>query len=436
MNVLLALGAVAQSVVLITSGIQGGAKSGTGFAISQTAASTRILTAAHVVDGATGPLVFVGGPHGQRFKANVLRVDPIRDIALIEIPYRGVPPVSLSDQSPVAGTEVQVSGYPTLAEHPGAGPTASPSPLPLASLTLTTTAGKADGEAEEGESLLLDIALTHGDSGAPVAASDNRVVGMVLGLAGGFGVERWMTGDGLALSLDAINAFLAQTSSPSPPPKPSGIAAVKPDKADAVLTASLPQLAASAGFGMVDASHRDPCDNAAGQPVADVVVDEANEDSVLTLYVTDCSGALFYHDAWTTTPTDLQNVLRLIDRSFLGYIDTHRAEWSALLAYGVAVDPASNPYLGLMSIERNPFGQLSVTHVFNGGPAASAGMRPGDAIVKIDGRPTRALREPLIARLLNQPEVTLTAIRDQKQFTVRLKLRRFSDLTAHGPIPR
>jgi len=437
MNVILALGFVAQSVVLITSGIQGGAKSGTGFAVSQTATTTRILTAAHVVDGATAPLVFVGGPHGQRFKATILRVDPIRDIALLEIQYHGLAPVALSDRTPVAGTAVQVSGYPTLAERPGAGPTASPSPLPLVLLALTTTVGKTDGEAEEGESLLLDIPLTHGDSGAPVVtASDQHVVGMVLGLAGGYGVERWMTGDGLGLSVDAIAAFLAQTSAPSPPPKPSGVAAVTDKTDSAELTSSMPQFATSAGFGMVESNHGDPCVNAAGRPIANVVVEETSDASVLTLDVTDCSGEQFYHDTWRNSPTEPLNVIRLIDRSFLGYIDTHRAEWSTLLAYGVAVDPAKNPYLGLMSVERNPFGQLTVAHVFHGGPADVAGLRAGDAILKIDGRPTRTLAGPFIARLLDQPAVTLTASRDEREFTVRLKLLRFSELTAHGPIPR
>jgi len=76
-----------------------------------------------------------------------------------------------------------------------------------------------------------------------------------------------------------------------------------------------------------------------------------------------------------------------------------------------------------------------VTHVFAGGPADLAGLQANDAILKIDGRPTRALADPFVARLLNQPSVTLLATRDEREFTARLKLRRFSDIISAGPVP-
>jgi len=143
---------------------------------------------------------------------------------------------------------------------------------------------------------------------------------------------------------------------------------------------------------------------------------------------------VFYRDGMVSA-FGVHDLVRLVGRTFLGYIDTHPAQWSSLLKYGIAVDPNQNPYMALMSVGRNPFTQLIVTHVFRGGPADLAGLQPNDAILKIDGRPTRALADPFVTRLLDQPSVTLLVSRNEKEITVKLKLRRYSDIIATGPVP-
>jgi S1-C subfamily serine protease len=437
MNLILAAASIAQSVVLIAASTQGGSKTGSGFAISSTASTTRILTAAHVIDGTTAPLVFVGGPRGDHYPATVLETDRLRDIALLEIQYRGIPTATLDGALPVSGIAVEAFGYPTLAAPPGNDPQATPQPLPLSQMQLVTVSAKVDGVAEEGESILLDQSLTHGDSGGPIVdATTGKIEGMVLGLAAGYGVAHWMTGDGLGISTAAINAFLAQSGPAATPAAPAYNVAFAPTR-NTDIANSWPQLASSAGFAVAPArKDGGMCTNAAGAATANAVIQERAEEGVFAFIVRDCSGAVYYQDYIDADPGALPNACRLLGRAFLGYVDNHRAEWQTLLKYGIAVDPKQNPYLALMSVGRNPFGQLIVTHIFRDGPADRAGLNEGDAIVKIDGRPTRALADLYISRLLDQPSVTLTVDRDEKESTVKLTLRRFADLTANGPIPR
>src|SRR5689334_18557061 len=174
MNSFAAFASVVQSIVLIATSTQGGAKTGTGFAVSTSSTQTQIVTAAHVVEGSSSPIVFVGGPRGKRYSATILRSDRLRDIALLQIALGNSATVTFGDaQAPASGTAIEVNGFPTFLEPANAAgsavPSASPSPLPLLDLHLITVEGKVDGEAEQGESVLLDIPITHGDSGAPIS---------------------------------------------------------------------------------------------------------------------------------------------------------------------------------------------------------------------------------------------------------------------------
>lgn len=439
MNLLLAAASIAQSVVLIAASTQGGSKTGSGFAVLSTASTTRILTAAHVVDGTAAPLVFVGGPRGDHYPATVLQTDKLRDIALLEIQKTGIPTLTLDDTAPVPGTPVQALGYPTFASTPPNDPKATPQPLPLAQMQLVTVQAKVDGVAEEGESVLLDASLTHGDSGGPIIdAANGKVEGMVLGLGAGYGVAQFLINDGLGVSASGIQAFLAN-SGPAAAPTPPGFAVAFVPNKDANINGSWTQLATSGGFtiaGTAPGAGANACVSASGTPLANAVIREHVEEGLFIIGIRDCSGELFYDDYVGVDPDAVTDACRLVGRSFLGYIDTHRAQWESLLKYGIAVDPKSNPYLALMSVGRNPFGQLVVTHIFRDGPADRAGLRLGDAIVKIDGRPTHALADLYISRLLDQPSVTLTVDREEKESTIKLTLLRFAALVANGPIPR
>ena len=433
-----AAAAVAQSIVLVATFTHDGIKSGTGWVVESTPTLTQILTAEHVVDGGDSTTVYVGGPHGAHYNATILRVDSLRDAALLEIQIGNIPALQLADPgTPTSGTSVEVLGYPTMREVTTQQQSTKVEDLPLLGLQMVTVAGKVDGEAEEAESILLSVAVTHGDSGAPVIDTTNRVVGMVRGLAGGYGMERWMSGDGIGLSVDGIQGFMHPLA-PVPLPSAPAFHVEIGSQAPAGLSDALSDVAASAGFSIDDSAPNAECVDASGKPIANaVLVVTAQSPTDSTIDVNDCSGENFFHDeAETGGEAASADVARFLGRELLGFADSHRAEWDSLLRFGVAADPARNPYLPLMSVKRNPFGQLMVAHTFRGGPSDLAGVQESDAIVKIDGRPTHGLADQFVARLLNQPEVTLLLERREKQITVRLNLQRFVELTKHGPVPR
>ncbi len=63
-----------------------------------------------------------------------------------------------------------------------------------------------------------------------------------------------------------------------------------------------------------------------------------------------------------------------------------------------------------------------ITDVVSGGPAASAGVKPGDVLVAVNGKPVANSSAVLntIAVLRPGDEAALTLIRDQSELTVRV----------------
>lgn len=78
-------------------------------------------------------------------------------------------------------------------------------------------------------------------------------------------------------------------------------------------------------------------------------------------------------------------------------------------------------------------GALHVVHVFAGGPAAEAGLRPGDTVVAIDGAPAPPEAADADARLRGRGQVTLTLARDGGTVTATLARRWFLPLL---PLPQ
>jgi hypothetical protein len=316
--------------------------------------------------------------------------------------------------------------------------------MELGDLKLTTATGKIDGEIEEDESLLFNVPVTHGDSGAPIVdEATGAVTAFVIGaMAAHSSSESYSMGDGFGLSVVGIHGFL-NTSLPSPAQAPPAYHVAMHATSLSDIAASWHNLGTSGGFiPDTTTANGNPCIDAHGNAVENAAIDEETQSGSAGIYdvsidVTDCSGALFYHYDLSPGPDEtVADLARNIGRTFLGYIDTHEAQWATLLKFGIGVDPAKNPYLSLMSVERNPFHQLVVAHVFHGGPADLAGVAPGDAVLKIDGRPTQDLADQFLANLFNQPEITLLLSRRDQAFSVKLHLRRFAQVVASGPVPR
>lgn len=107
-----------------------------------------------------------------------------------------------------------------------------------------------------------------------------------------------------------------------------------------------------------------------------------------------------------------------------GHVST---PWLALI--GQNVDPRTARYLRMPAAEG-----LLVTEVFKGGPAAGAGIRPGDVILELSGN-TVTDRDKFLSLLRNhQPHapVTVRIWRDGSERTLTMKTADFDDSTAES----
>src|SRR5579862_9233938 len=164
----------ASAVALVVALTPQGARTGTAFAVSSDSNTTRLLTAYHVIDGASKIVLF--SPFGEQHTATVIARDRVRDAALLSIDEGDAPTLSLEiPPQDVPGGNVSIIGY------PGQRPVGVMNDdIDLRGSTLpTTSTGTLRGMFQTGESIVFEANVAHGDSGAPVIdASTGKVIGM------------------------------------------------------------------------------------------------------------------------------------------------------------------------------------------------------------------------------------------------------------------
>jgi len=135
--------------------------SGTGFVVH---ADGYLLTCFHVVKGAKRVQVTVGGAS---YDAAVLSTDEARDLALLQIPAKGLTALPLANSNAVeVGQEVRACGYP-LAGMLGAD----------LKVTRGTIAGVSVKEAQR--IFQIDAAVNPGNSGGPLVNESGEAVGVI-----------------------------------------------------------------------------------------------------------------------------------------------------------------------------------------------------------------------------------------------------------------
>ncbi|MHB8927839.1 MAG: trypsin-like peptidase domain-containing protein [Bacillota bacterium] len=139
---------------------------GSGF----TVAPGRVVTAWHVLAemvNSGGPFAISVATKGQGSRpATILAHDERLDIALLSVPSMpgAYPVLKVASQPPEVGERVAVVSSPLVAKW-------------------VLTVGYVSGEgSEQPGTMLLDVALAHGSSGAPVLDEQGEVVGMAVGL--------------------------------------------------------------------------------------------------------------------------------------------------------------------------------------------------------------------------------------------------------------
>ena len=99
-------------------------------------------------------------------------------------------------------------------------------------------------------------------------------------------------------------------------------------------------------------------------------------------------------------PIDDRTLMQSAVRALLADLDPHSAYLPATSASALA-DEVQGMYDGIgVEVEVRPDRSLKVIGAIDGGPAHKAGLRTGDVIVAIDGRPAGSLREPDPSRAL------------------------------------
>jgi serine protease Do len=133
---------------------------GTGFVVN---ADGYLLTCFHVVKGAAKVRVSVGG---KSYDAAVLSTDEKRDLALLQIPAKGLTPLPLANSNAVeVGQEVRAFGFP-LASALGED----------LKVTRGTVAGVSMREALK--VIQIDAAVNPGNSGGPLVNMAGEVIGI------------------------------------------------------------------------------------------------------------------------------------------------------------------------------------------------------------------------------------------------------------------
>jgi S1-C subfamily serine protease len=167
--------------------------SGTGFAVE----SSHFVTNAHVVAGSTRVWVSFNGSL-DRYRGEVVAIDPQLDVAVIDVPDLSVLPLTLATSLPLRGAPAAGLGF------TGGGPERL---IPaVVSRTLSALGRDIYGNAITTRDVIeIRASVAPGDSGGPLILQDGTVGGVT------FSQSRDQAGIGYALSPTAVQASIASS---------------------------------------------------------------------------------------------------------------------------------------------------------------------------------------------------------------------------------
>lgn len=192
-NVKAVLEAVQEAVVIVKVTVDGDEDGGSGFIVTP---EGRIVTNAHVVDDADRVDVRFHG--GELVRAEVVAVDPTRDLAVLEVDRDGLPTVRLGstdgvevgDEVIAIGNALDIVGEPTVTSGI------------VSALNRTIT---LSDNTRLVRLIQTDAAINPGNSGGPLVNAAGEVIGVNTAIAGGF-----VEGIGYAISIDHARPVIEQ----------------------------------------------------------------------------------------------------------------------------------------------------------------------------------------------------------------------------------
>ena len=210
---------VKSSVVYIVSALPNSAASGSGFIYASTGSTSTVITANHVVEGATRVDVILDSNVHERYPATIVSRDHIRDVAVLSIQVGNRRALALEDASKISeGNDIAVVGYPRAASEF--------EQVFADDLRPSVHVGIISAVRLNGELLQIDAQTDHGDSGGPVI---DRNSGAVVAIVRGSlldptylsrGLQQSLPGSNFGMSVATINQVLSGA-----PPAPTLAAA-------------------------------------------------------------------------------------------------------------------------------------------------------------------------------------------------------------------
>ncbi len=339
-------------------------------------ADGRIVTNAHVVDGADRVRVLL--TDGREFAARVVGVDKPTDLAVLDVEATGLPTLPFGDsEKPRVGDVVLAVGNPL-----GVGQTVT---MGILSAKGRAT-GTGDGSYED--FLQTDAPINQGNSGGALVTAQGELIGInsqILTPSGG------NIGIGFAIPATMAKHVVGEIVDHGEVRRSRLGVTIQPVTADIARSMNLASVRGALINGVEPGS---PADNA-GLKTGDVIT-KFNGEAV------ESSNDLRNHVA-ATAPGSKATV-SIVRQGRTEDVPVHLAKLESRSArgrtgeagtdegLGVAVEPLTPQLADRLQVPRDTDG-LVVTDIDPDGRAADAGLREGDVIRQVDGRPVRSAAE-------------------------------------------
>lgn len=474
------------SVVYVVSALPDGAASGSGFIIASDKSKSQIITANHVIEGASAVDVILDSNATRRFHATVLQHDHVRDVALLEINIGHRRALKMLPTNRVReGMPVAVVGYPRAAK--------AFEEIYGDDLRPSVHTGVVSAIRLGGALYQFDAVADHGDSGGPVLdTKSGSVIGIVRGapldqaqLAAG--IEQPLPGSFYAMSAKTISSVVR--GDPNDVVSGGGISGsqrsasnhfrigflheqfenpVQQNIGDSLSSRIESDFKADNAYYLVPASVSvadvengtlmGKCDDLRLNAVMGPFISWQQTGSItwipylgnidsrklnvgVNFVVLDCAGTRVYSAtkaksegmAYAHGPereiADMANdLIDQMEADFASFRGSHQGAWNNLLKTGIFLDPDDTTLHALWQIKKDRTNTWRVQSVFPGGPAAVAGARSGDIVDSIDGISLDTANDESLEALFSQGPFKVVLRRPEGTFTMTIIPRSYRDL--------